>query len=131
MKHSRLIASVPQKILTFASAMGKFRLTYPFVIFAVGYIAVILSALAVMLGLQSAQYAFFGGTLLLILGRYLTLPRSDNFRVRRLNGILAVGAIFLIASCYLMYTGRNAWVVTLVIAAVFDFYTSFRYPKEE
>ncbi len=111
--------------------MGKTKLTYQFIIFAAGYIVVILSALAVMLGHTAAQYAFFGGVLLLIVGRYLTLPRSDNFRVRRLNNILAVGAVFLIASCWLMYTGRNAWVVTLVIAAIFDLYTSFRYPKED
>lgn len=102
--------------------------TYYFALYIVGYIIIIISALLVMLDFQRAQYAFLGGVLIMILGRYLTLPKVDDFRAKRLNNMLAVGALLLIASCYFMFSQNNAWVITLFISAIIDLYTALRYP---
>lgn len=76
-------------------------------------------------------YLFAVGAALSIFGRFFTLPQSDDFRVRRLNNILAVSGILVIISAYLMFKGENLCILTLFISTVLDIYTSYRYPNEK
>ena len=108
---------------------------YGFPLYAIGYIVIIIAVIGfifnpiVSLSIY-IPYIFSVGATLSIIGRLLTLPQSDDFRVRRLNNMLAVGAVLVVVSAYLMFKGENLCILTLFISAFLDLYTSFRYPKE-
>ena len=109
---------------------------YGFPLYAIGYIVIIVAVIGFIfnpIGYLFAYipYLFSIGATLSIFGRVLTLPQSDDFRVRRLNNMLAVSAILIIGSAYLMFKGENLCILTLFISAFIDIYTSFRYPKEK
>jgi hypothetical protein len=90
-----------------------------------------LSLFLVICMLFSCLGIFSVGAALSIFGRLLTLPQSEDFRVRRLNNMLAVSAVLVLISAYLMFKGENIAILTLFISAFIDIYTSFRYPKEK
>lgn len=101
------------------------------ILYGIGYSAIIIATLLHIFEVwQHTPYIFAVAAVVTIVGRYLTLPRSDNFRVRRLNNMLAISAILLAATAYLMFLGENVWAITLTIAAFIDIFTTFRYPKE-
>ena len=109
---------------------------YGFPLYAIGYIVIIIAVIGFIFNpigslFTYIPYLFSVGAALSIIGRVLTLPQSDDFRVRRLNNMLAVSAILIIGSAYLMFKGENLCILTLFISAFIDIYTSFRYPKEK
>ncbi len=108
---------------------------YGFPLYAIGYIIIIFAVIGfifnpVTLLSTYIPYIFSIGAVFSIIGRFLTLPQSDNFRVRRLNNMLAVSAVLVLISAYLMFKEENLCILTLCISAFIDIYTSFRYPKE-
>ena len=109
---------------------------YGFPLYAIGYIIIIVAVVGFIFNPIGSLFAYIPylfsiGATLSIIGRILTLPQSDDFRVRRLNNMLAVSAILVIGSAYLMFKGENLCILTLFISAFIDIYTSFRYPKEK
>ncbi len=94
--------------------------------YVVGYLGIIVSTVLHILDTEWAFHPFCVSALLTIIGRGLSLPSGD-FRIRRLNMILLVGAFGLIGTAYFMYKGSNSWAVSLLISAIIDLYTSFRY----
>ena len=109
---------------------------YGFLLYAIGYIIIIVAVVGFIFNPIGSLFAYIPylfsiGATLSIIGRILTLPQSDDFRVRRLNNMLAVSAILIIGSAYLMFKGENLCILTLFISAFIDIYTSFRYPKEK
>ena len=108
---------------------------YGFPLYAIGYIVIIIAVIGFVFNpivslFAYIPYIFFVGAGLSIIGRLLTLPQSDDFRVRRLNNMLAVSAILVLVSAYLMFKGENMAIIALFISAFIDIYTSFRYPKQ-
>ena len=108
---------------------------YGFPLYAIGYIIIIIAVIGFIFNPISSlstyiPYVFSAGATFSIIGRILTLPQSDDFRVRRLNNMLAVSAILIIVSAYLMFKGENVCILTLFISAFIDIYTSFRYPQK-
>ncbi len=108
---------------------------YGFTIYAIGYIVIIIAVIGFIFNpigslFAYIPYIFAAGAALSIIGRVLTLPQSNDFRVRRLNNMLAVSAMLIMGSAYLMFKGENIAILTLFISAFIDIYTSFRYPKE-
>lgn len=108
---------------------------YGFSLYVIGYITIIVAVIGfvfnpISLMFVYVPYIFAVGAFLSILGRILTLPQSDDFRVRRLNNMLAVSAILVIVSAYLIFKNENMAILILFISAFIDIYTSFRYPKE-
>ena len=108
---------------------------YGFPLYAIGYIVIIIAIIGfvfnpIALLFAYIPYVFSVGAGLSIVGRLLTLPQSDDFRVRRLNNMLAVSAALVLISAYLMFKGENLSILTIFISAFIDIYTSFRYPKE-
>ena len=104
-------------------------------LYAIGYIVIIIAIIGFVFNPIASlfayiPYVFSVGAGLSIVGRLLTLPQSDDFRVRRLNNMLAVSAILIVVSAYLMFKGENMAILALFISAFIDIYTSFRYPKE-
>lgn len=109
---------------------------YGFPLYAIGYVVIIVAVIGFIFNPIGSLFAYIPylfsiGAALSIIGRVLTLPQSDDFRVRRLNNILAVSAVLIIGSAYLMFKGENLCILTLFISAFIDIYTSFRYPKEK
>ena len=109
---------------------------YGFPLYAIGYVVIIVAVIGFIFNPISSLFAYIPylfsvGAALSIIGRVLTLPQSDDFRIRRLNNMLAVSAVLIIGSAYLMFKGENLCILTLFISAFIDIYTSFRYPKEK
>lgn len=107
---------------------------YGFPLYVVGYIIIIVAVIGFVFNPMTLlsvyiPYIFSIGAVFSILGRLFTLPQSDDFRVRRLNNMLAVSAILVLVSAYLMFKGENLSILTLFISAFIDIYASFRYPK--
>ena len=97
-----------------------------FIPFALGYVCVIAGALLHIFEWQWSVWLFGAGAVLAIVSRMLSLPKTDNRRVRRLYGQLFIGALCLLGSTYLMYIGHNAWVLPLLITSFIDVWVSFR-----
>ena len=81
---------------------------YGFPLYAAGYIIVIIAVIGFIFNpIVSLHiyipYIFSIGATFSIIGRLLTLPQSDNFRVRRLNNMLAVSAVLVLISAYLIF----------------------------
>lgn len=78
---------------------------------------------------RAKQVAFTVGVALNIVGRVMTLPKIDNFRVKRFNAMLAVSALLLIAGCYFIFQPfRIGYVVVVVmLSAIIDLWVSIRY----
>lgn len=109
---------------------------YGFPLYAIGYVVIIVAVIGFIFNPISSLFAYIPylfsiGAALSIFGRVLTLPQSNDFHVRRLNNMLAVSAVLIIGSAYLMFKGENLCILTLFISAFIDIYTSFRYPKEK
>lgn len=71
-------------------------------------------------------WVFSVGVVIDIVGRVMTLPPLKNFRVRRLNNILALSSILLIASAYFMFIGRHYCIITILLSAIMDLWYSYR-----
>lgn len=102
-----------------------------FMLFAAGYILILVGALLAINEVFFASYLFALGTVSMLYGRIKQRPKSDNFKVRRLNGLWGFAGLLFIVTTYLMFIEVRIWVLTLFLAAFIDFYTSFRYPKED
>ena len=108
---------------------------YGFPLYTIGYVVIIIAVIGFVFNPIASLFAYIPyifsvGASLSIIGRLLTLPQSDDFRVRRLNNMLAVSAILVLVSAYLMFKGENMAIIALFISAFIDIYTSFRYPKQ-
>lgn len=104
-----------------------------FVLYVVGYILVIISTLLFIfqkyIGLEEyIPYLFCAGVAVAIVGRIFTLPKAEGFRQKRLNILLAVAAVLLLASAYLMVKNNHAFIIALIITAFIDLFTAIRYP---
>lgn len=103
-----------------------------FPMFSIGYITLIISVmLYIFSDFNFSVYTFAVGVVLTIIGRFLTLPSPDNFRIKRLNNMLALGALLLVGTAYLMFIDNNAWAITLTISAFIDIFTTYRYPDKK
>ncbi len=88
--------------------------------------SLVLAGIIMSLGHIEKAHWIFGLGVIPILGvRCYNRIVSDKER-QRINTILIVSALFLAASAYLMFIGRNYWIMTVFISAMIDFYTSFR-----
>lgn len=101
-----------------------------FPLYAIGYVTLIASTLVYIFAEWTPiSFVFAIGAVCAIVGRYLILPEPSDFRIKRLNNMLGISAILIIATAYLMYLEENVWAITLTIAAFIDIFTTFRYPK--
>jgi len=102
-------------------------------IFAIGAILVLVGTILQISGNWIAPYLVGTGALIIFVFRIVFAPKSDNFRIRRLMRMQLISTFFLLASAYLMFTNepRNAWALTLFLAAFLDIFVVWRMPKEE
>lgn len=102
--------------------------SYLYVLFGIMLIA---SAGMKIVEMNYAAYVGAVGAVSLIIVRISTLSSSKNVRVRRLQAILALSSLLMLATPYLMYIDHNAWALTLFLAAAFDLLVSYRMPSEK
>ena len=102
-------------------------------IFAFGAMLVLAGAVLQISANWIAPYLVGAGGLIIVVFRLVFSPKSDNFRIRRLMKMQLISSCFLLVSAYLMYTNnpRNAWALTLFLAAFLDIFIIWRMPKEE
>ncbi|MDO4461066.1 MAG: hypothetical protein Q4C30_01025 [Bacteroidia bacterium] len=73
------------------------------------------------------------GSLLLAFVRIYDRAKSDKSKSSaptRIPAILIFSASLMVFSAYLMYGHKSYWVLPVTIAAVLEFYASYRMPKE-
>ena len=102
-------------------------------IFAFGAMLVLAGAILQISGSWIAPYVVGTGALIIFVFRLVFTPRSNNFRIRRLMRMQLISSALLLVSAYLMFTNnpRNAWALTLFLAAFLDIFIIWRMPKEE
>lgn len=107
---------------------------------------------AVTIVLATAAFVFFGagflvgwrlrlmlvmrwvmivGVVMNIVGRVMTLAKDGDFRVKRLNNLLALSAVMLVAAAYFMFMHKAACIAFILISAFIDLWVSFRMPNEK
>lgn len=76
-------------------------------------------------------YAFCSGVLVNTFCRIKILPKTTDKRIRRLNNQQMLIVVCFLISAFAMYKHHSAWAVPLLIAAVVEFYLTYRYPKAD
>lgn len=99
-----------------------------------------------LLGWGVAPYLFAVGTIAFVSMQLLQRYEGSNFIIRRLRRIMIISDLLLLLSALLMFASQgnvfhiphitylqyvyNKWVVTLLIAAVLQLYTTHRISNE-
>ncbi|WP_066632280.1 hypothetical protein [Labilibacter marinus] len=92
------------------------------------YIGMILVLLGILFQLNEIPYAFICLVLGLIplLGVRLFNFLKGKAENKRLNGIMVISALFLVAAAALIFLHRNYWIIAVLITATLDLYVTFR-----
>lgn len=101
------------------------------VIFLMAGVLLLAGALCEMLSVTYGWIVFSAGALTTVICRVMTNKSFDDFRLRRLQRIQFIAMLLLVFSAWLMYKDNNAWVITLILYALFDLIVAFRWPKSE
>lgn len=117
----------------------------------VGGVLLLVGAAVFITGWEYAPYFFLVGSLMFACGQFADRYAGDDPIVKRLRFQQVLGAVFLLLTAALMFSGnfherlladtgmggrmryillavtrRNNWIVTLSIGALFELYSSFR-----
>lgn|SRR5574344_1212672 len=115
-------------------------------IFMTGAVLMVLGAGATLLGWVASPYLFAVGTIGFTSMQMLQRYEGANVAVRRLRRIMLLSDVMFLVSAVLMFVSQgnalhlnqmtylqyvyNKWVVTLLIAAVLQIYTTHRISHE-
>ncbi len=116
------------------------------VIFMIGGLLMVVGSFLALFKSAAAPFVFIPGVVMFVSMQMLQRYDGQNVNIRRLrrfvlvsDALLLVSALLMYASfgnpfkidqiTYVQYIGNN-WVVTLLIAALLQFYTSYRIGKE-
>lgn len=116
------------------------------VIFALGAVLMVVGAAMGMFVPGVAPYVFSGGALCYVSMQLLQTYEGSNFTIRRLRRIMILSDVFLLLTGLLMFLNngnplqldhityvsyiKGNWVPLLLIAAVLQFYTTYRISSE-
>lgn len=100
-------------------------------VLSLGYIGIISGTILFFLNWAYNPYLLILGVILFVVARYLSLERSNDYRLKRLNNLQAFGMLLLIASGYLVWIGSSSFVVTLLAFAILELWVSLRYPSKQ
>jgi len=124
-----------------------------FWLYAVGAVTIVLATAAfVFFGagflvgwklklIMAMRWVMVGGVVLNIVGRVMTLPKNGDFRVKRLNNLMALSAVMLATAAFLIFAGntyigtvyvaKSSFIAFILISALIDLWVSFRMPNEK
>lgn len=81
--------------------------------------------------MMAIRWVMIAGVALNVVGRVMTLPKDGNFRVKRLNNLLALSSVMLVAAAYFMFIGKAACIAFILISAFIDLWVTYRMPNEK
>lgn len=97
-----------------------------FYVYAIGAVVVLLCMIYIVIFqkmipsfMEYCPWAFAVGAAMDIVGKISTLPKTDDFRIRRLNNLLAVSSVLLLAASYFLFKGKIGYMVVLVLLSAF------------
>jgi hypothetical protein len=115
-------------------------------IFLTGALLMVIGAGASLLQWAAAPYLYAVGALGFVSMQMLQRYDGQNFTIRRLRRIMLLSDVLFLVSAVLMFAGQrnifglshitflqyvyNKWVVTLLIAAILQLYTTHRIGNE-
>lgn len=115
-------------------------------IFVVGALLMVIGAGASLLAWSPAPYVFAVGALAFTSMQFLQRYEGSNFVIRRLRGIMLMSDCLFLLSALLMFASMgnvfglsqvnyityiyNKWVLTLLIAAILQLYSTHRIDRE-
>jgi hypothetical protein len=115
-------------------------------IFVVGALLMVIGAGASLLAWKPAPYLFAIGALAFTSMQFLQRYEGSNFVIRRLRGIMLMSDCLFLLSALLMFASMgnvfglsqvnyityiyNKWVLTLLIAAILQLYSTHRIDRE-
>lgn len=116
------------------------------IIFLLGSLLMVIGSGAYVFAVQWAPYVFTMGTVAFVLMQQKQRYDGDNTAVRRLRHIVAVSDFFFLITAVLMFANQgnlfgfpllfyvqyihNNWVITLLVAAILQLYTTHRISHE-
>ena len=116
------------------------------VIFLIGGLLMVAGAGMALFRVGAAPWVFIPGVVMFVSMQMLQRYDGSNLNIRRLRRFVLLSDVLLIASALLMYAQAgnpfhldqityvqyigNNWVVTLLIAALIQLFTSYRIGKE-
>lgn len=104
------------------------------ILYLLGAVLMIGAIILFMEGVAWAFYSFCAGAVLYLAFHLKHAYRGDDFRLKRLNRLFGFNVILVAGSAYLMYIGNNSFVVLMLLAALLEFYLSWRsdrYSKDD
>lgn len=115
-------------------------------IFVVGALLMVIGAGASLLAWSPAPYVFAVGAIAFTSMQFLQRYEGSNFVIRRLRGIMLMSDCLFLLSALLMFASLgnvfglsqvnyityiyNKWVLTLLIAAILQLYSTHRIDRE-
>jgi hypothetical protein len=103
------------------------------VVFIIGAMTILISSVLVMEEVAWGKYAFAVGTAMYIVSRMRGTYYGKDFRLKRLNRLNFLSALFMLAASYMQFKGMRSWVAVLLMSALTELYTAIRlswYEKE-
>lgn len=120
--------------------------SYQTAIYLIGALLMAVGAGTSMLAWKPAPYVFTVGVLGFVSMQFLQRYEGNNFVIRRLRRIMLISDVFFILSALLMIANTNnfleldyftyieyvynKWVITLLIAAILQLYSTHRISHE-
>ncbi len=116
-------------------------------VFTIGAVLMVVGAAASILRWEGAPWMFAAGAVAFVAMQMQQTYEGRNYTIRRLRKIMTVSDILLLLTAFLMFVSQmpwlggldwltyvnyvhNNWVVTLLIAAILQLYTTYRISSE-
>lgn len=101
------------------------------IMFAVGYAVMLVGVACRVFDVSYCQYIVVAGVALTTVFRLLSLPKSDDRRVRHLNVQQLFCACFQCLGAFMVWKGYTSWVLPFLISALADLALSYAYGRLE
>lgn len=101
------------------------------IMFAVGYVVMLVGVACRVFDVPYCHYIVVAGVALTTVFRLLSLPKSDDRRVRHLNMQQLFCACFQCLGAFMVWKGYTSWVLPFLISALADLALSYAYGRLE
>ncbi len=102
------------------------------VLFMVGAILVLVGAAFFITGWPMSPYIYTIGATFVAMAQINSPSEYKTSTIKRLRRQQIFGALLLVLTgAFMFFTRGNEWIVSLMIAAIIELYTSVRIPQEE
>ena len=101
-------------------------------LFAAAAVMLLAGAAVYITGWPLSPYIYTIGATMVALAQINSPSKCKSPTVKRLRRQQIFGALLLVLTgAFMLFTRGNEWIVSLMIAAILELYTSIRIPQEE